>query len=58
MEKPLILDANICGCAFTGPTAAAFVAISAAGQQGCLAAAAVICNAPVVGIVLTGGWAV
>lgn len=55
MEKPLVLDANICGCAFTGPAAAVWIAVAAVVKVGGPAAAAAVCNVPVVGVVMSVG---
>lgn len=55
MKKPKILGQNLAGCAFTGPTAALWVSVSFALRLGGMAAVAVVCNAPAVGLVYTVG---
>ena len=57
MEKPEILGANLFGCAFSGPAAAVWVAVSAVVKVGGPAAAAAICNVPVVGVAMSVGVA-
>ena len=57
MNKPEILGVNLFGCAFTGPAAGVWVAVAAAVKVGGPAAAAALCNVPVVGVVMAGGIA-
>lgn len=57
LEKPEILGANICGCAFTGPAATVWILVAGAVKIGGPAAAAAICNVPVVATVMSVGLA-
>lgn len=57
MNKPEILGANIAGCAATGPGAVVWVPAAWALRTGGMVAVAAVCNAPVVGLVLAGGYA-
>ena len=58
MEKPKILCANIAGCAFfAGKQGAIYVAVAGAVKVGGLPAAAMVCQAPVAGVVYCGGFA-
>lgn len=58
MEKPKILCASIAGCAFfAGKQGVIYVAVAGAVEVGGTPAAAMICSAPISGIVLTSGYA-
>ena len=58
MEKPKILCANIAGCAFfAGKQAAVYASVAEVVKVGGLPAAAMVCQAPVAGVVYCGGFA-
>ncbi len=58
MEKPKILCANIAGCAFlAGKQGPIYASVAAVVKVGGLPAAAMVCQAPVAGVVYCGGFA-